>query len=111
LNFPFFASQHWEESLQRIANEQDLYQAQVEDVRRLKQESERLRIITSKLTSFNSTISAVSERLSPKYVSLRRSESQFFLQTSTQTSSLFQVPTELNSNQLNSTQQIFITPK
>lgn len=57
---------HWEESLQRIANEQDLYQAQLQDVVRLKQESERLRVITSQLTSFVSSIAAVTERLSPK---------------------------------------------
>ncbi|KAK7094091.1 RING finger protein 207-like [Littorina saxatilis] len=57
---------HWEESLQRIANEQDLYQAQLQDVDRLKQESERLRVITGQLTSFVSSIAAVTERLAPK---------------------------------------------
>lgn len=57
---------HWEESLQRIANEQDLYQAQLNDVKRLKAESDRLRLITSQLTSFVSSITAVTERLSPK---------------------------------------------
>ncbi|KAL8572624.1 hypothetical protein ACOMHN_016474 [Nucella lapillus] len=57
---------HWEESLQRIANEQDLYQAQMLDVNRLKQESERLRVITGQLTSFVSSIAAVTERLAPK---------------------------------------------
>lgn len=57
---------HWEESLQRIANEQDLYQAQMQDVNRLKQESERLRVITGQLTSFVSSIAAVTERLAPK---------------------------------------------
>ncbi|GFN77005.1 RING finger protein 207-like [Plakobranchus ocellatus] len=57
---------HWEESLERIVNEQDLYQAQLQDVMRLKQESQHLRVITSQLVSFVSSIAAVTERLAPK---------------------------------------------
>lgn len=57
---------HWEESLDRIMNEQDLYQAQLQDVMRLKQESQHLRLITSQLVSFVSSIAAVTERLAPK---------------------------------------------
>ncbi|RUS90927.1 hypothetical protein EGW08_001324 [Elysia chlorotica] len=57
---------HWEESLDRIVNEQDLYQAQLQDVMRLKQESQHLRVITSQLVSFVSSIAAVTERLAPK---------------------------------------------
>ncbi|XP_059160437.1 uncharacterized protein LOC131944013 [Physella acuta] len=57
---------HWEESLERLNNEQDLYQAQLQDVMRLKQESQQLRVIASQLTSFVSSIAAVTERLAPK---------------------------------------------
>ncbi|GFR64672.1 RING finger protein 207-like [Elysia marginata] len=57
---------HWEETLDRIVNEQDLYQAQLQDVMRLKQESQHLRLITSQLVSFVSSIAAVTERLAPK---------------------------------------------
>ena len=42
------------------------FTAQLQDVSRLKQESERLRVITSQLTSFVSSIAAVTERLAPK---------------------------------------------
>ena len=42
------------------------FTAQLQDVSRLKQESERLRVITGQLTSFVSSIAAVTERLAPK---------------------------------------------
>lgn len=57
---------HWEESLDRICNEQDLYQAQLQDVMRLKNECQQLKVIASQLTSFVSSIAAVTERLAPK---------------------------------------------
>lgn len=57
---------HWEDSVQRIANEQELYQAQLNDVNRLKQECERLSTIVVQLSSFVSSISAVTERIAPK---------------------------------------------
>ncbi|BFZ23795.1 hypothetical protein BsWGS_26834 [Bradybaena similaris] len=57
---------HWEESLERINNEQDLYQAQLQDVMRLKHESQVLKVVVSQLTSFVSSIAALTERLAPK---------------------------------------------
>ncbi|XP_067659126.1 RING finger protein 207-like [Haliotis asinina] len=57
---------HWEESVQRIANEQELYQAQCQDVVRLQQETKHLKVITAQLTSFVSSIASVTERLAPK---------------------------------------------
>uniref|UniRef100_A0A2C9LLC5 RING finger protein 207 n=1 Tax=Biomphalaria glabrata TaxID=6526 RepID=A0A2C9LLC5_BIOGL len=56
---------HWEECLERLNNEQDLYQAQLQDVMRLRQESQHLRVIASQLSSFVSSIAAVTERLAP----------------------------------------------
>ncbi|KAH9523105.1 hypothetical protein Btru_065815 [Bulinus truncatus] len=56
---------HWEECLERLNNEQDLYQAQLQDVMRLKQESQLLKVIASQLSSFVSSIAAVTERLAP----------------------------------------------
>ncbi|CAI9743217.1 finger 207 [Octopus vulgaris] len=57
---------HWEDSVQRIANEQELYQAQLNDVNRLKQECHHLSTIVMQLSSFVSSISAVTERIAPK---------------------------------------------
>ncbi|CAG5121432.1 unnamed protein product [Candidula unifasciata] len=57
---------HWEESLERINNEQDLYQAQLQDVMRLKHESQHLKVVVSQLTSFVNSIAALTERLAPK---------------------------------------------
>ncbi|CAL1531172.1 unnamed protein product [Lymnaea stagnalis] len=67
---------HWEESLERLNNEQDLYQAQIQDVMRLKQESQHLRVIASQLTSFVSSIAAVTERLAPKLGQSNQSSEQ-----------------------------------
>ena len=50
----------------RTNNEQDLYAAQLQDVMRLKNESQHLRVIASQLSSFVSSIAAVTERLAPK---------------------------------------------
>ncbi|KAJ8320853.1 hypothetical protein KUTeg_002440 [Tegillarca granosa] len=57
---------HWEESLQRIATEQEIYQAQLHDVLRLKQETGYLKTIVNKLSSFVKSIAAVTERIAPK---------------------------------------------
>ncbi|XP_046326128.1 RING finger protein 207-like isoform X1 [Haliotis rufescens] len=57
---------HWEESVQRIANEQELYQAQCQDVVRLQLETKHLKVITAQLTSYISSIASVTERLAPK---------------------------------------------
>ncbi|XP_041377186.1 RING finger protein 207-like [Gigantopelta aegis] len=57
---------HWEESVQRMTNENELYQAQINDVHRLQQETQHLKLIASQLSSFVDTISLVTERLAPK---------------------------------------------
>ncbi|XP_005094247.1 RING finger protein 207 [Aplysia californica] len=67
---------HWEESLERINNEQDLFHAQLQDVMRLKHESQHLRVIASQLTSFVSSIAAVTERLAPKLGQTSQSSEQ-----------------------------------
>ncbi|XP_064610382.1 RING finger protein 207-like [Liolophura sinensis] len=57
---------HWEECLQRIGNEQELYQAQMSDVLRLKQECQHLKTIVTQLSPFIESISKVTERIVPK---------------------------------------------
>ncbi|KAH3826960.1 RING finger protein 207-like [Dreissena polymorpha] len=58
--------QHWEESLEMIAAEQEVYQAQIQDVCRLKSELCSVSTILQKLTSFMSSIANVTQRLAPK---------------------------------------------
>ncbi|XP_052081989.1 RING finger protein 207-like isoform X1 [Mytilus californianus] len=57
---------HWEDSVQRIATEQELYQAQLHDIIRLKQETEKLKTILNRMSSFVSSIASVTERIAPK---------------------------------------------
>ncbi|VDI37711.1 Hypothetical predicted protein [Mytilus galloprovincialis] len=57
---------HWEDSFQRIATEQELYQAQLHDIIRLKEETEKLKTILSRMSSFVSSIASVTERIAPK---------------------------------------------
>ncbi|VDI73166.1 Hypothetical predicted protein [Mytilus galloprovincialis] len=57
---------HWEDSVQRIATEQELYQAQLHDIIRLKEETEKLKTILSRMSSFVSSIASVTERIAPK---------------------------------------------
>lgn len=57
---------YWEESLDMIAAEQEVYQAQLQDVDRLKTEVGSVKTILQKLASFMSSIANVTQRLSPK---------------------------------------------
>ncbi|XP_052819594.1 RING finger protein 207-like isoform X2 [Mya arenaria] len=57
---------HWEESLEMIAAEQEVYQAQLQDVCRLKSEIGSVKTILHKLMSFMSSIANVTQRLAPK---------------------------------------------
>ncbi|KAL4217956.1 hypothetical protein ACF0H5_022695 [Mactra antiquata] len=57
---------HWEESLEMIAAEQEVYQAQIQDIDRLKIEVCSVKTILQKLTSFMSSIANVTQRLAPK---------------------------------------------
>ncbi|ESO85951.1 hypothetical protein LOTGIDRAFT_176050, partial [Lottia gigantea] len=58
--------EHWEDSLQRIGNEQELYQAQLQDITRLQHECQHLNTIMKQLSSFVLSITAVTERIDPK---------------------------------------------
>ncbi|KAK6176939.1 hypothetical protein SNE40_015141 [Patella caerulea] len=58
--------QHWEDSQQRIANEQELYHAQLNDITRLQNERKHLGVIMNQLSSFVASITAVTERIDPK---------------------------------------------
>lgn len=57
---------HWEESLGKLAGEQEVYKAQIQDVLRLKQETQSVKTILHRLSSFVSSIASVTERLAPK---------------------------------------------
>ncbi|KAK3591037.1 hypothetical protein CHS0354_026051 [Potamilus streckersoni] len=57
---------HWEESLQRIAGEQEIYQAQLHDISRLMQETQTVKTIYKQLSSFVSSLADVTKRLSPQ---------------------------------------------
>ncbi|XP_069116461.1 RING finger protein 207-like isoform X2 [Argopecten irradians] len=57
---------HWEECVQRITCEQEVYQAQLQDVMRLHQETSHLRTILNQLSRFVTSITALTERLAPK---------------------------------------------
>ncbi|WAR14606.1 RN207-like protein [Mya arenaria] len=63
---------HWEESLEMIAAEQEVYQAQLQDVCRLKSEIGSVKTILHKLMSFMSSIANVTQRLAPKAPSQRK---------------------------------------
>ncbi|KAK3104714.1 hypothetical protein FSP39_008469 [Pinctada imbricata] len=56
---------YWEEIVQRIAHEQELYQVQLHDVLRLKQETGHVRTIVKQLGSYITSIAAVTQRISP----------------------------------------------
>lgn len=58
--------EHWEESLEMIAAEQEVYQAQLQDIARLKTEVGSVKTILQKLMSFMSSIANVTQRLAPK---------------------------------------------
>ncbi|XP_022370319.1 RING finger protein 207 [Enhydra lutris kenyoni] len=56
----------WEESYQRAANEQEIYEAQLHDLLQLKQENAYLTTITKQITPYIRSISKVKERLEPR---------------------------------------------
>uniref|UniRef100_A0A667I6K2 RING finger protein 207 n=1 Tax=Lynx canadensis TaxID=61383 RepID=A0A667I6K2_LYNCA len=55
----------WEESYQRVANEQEIYEAQLRDLLQLKQENAYLTSITKQITPYVRSIAKVKERLEP----------------------------------------------
>ncbi|CAH1772425.1 unnamed protein product [Owenia fusiformis] len=64
---------HWDESCTRIAIEQEIYQAQVNDLVRVKKENEKVATIVRQLQPFISSIGTVTERISPKLGETNRS--------------------------------------
>ncbi|KAM5268819.1 RING finger protein 207 isoform 6-T6 [Hipposideros larvatus] len=57
----------WEESYQRVANEQEIYEAQLYDLLQLKQENAYLTTITKQITPYVRSIAKVKERLEPRF--------------------------------------------
>ncbi|XP_077070663.1 RING finger protein 207 isoform X5 [Siphateles boraxobius] len=56
----------WEETLQRVANEQEIYEAQLHDLLQLKQENSYLTTISRQIGPYIRSIAKVKERLEPR---------------------------------------------
>ncbi|KAK9954307.1 hypothetical protein ABG768_016387 [Culter alburnus] len=56
----------WEETLQRVANEQEIYEAQLHDLLQLKQENSYLTTISRQIGPYFRSIAKVKERLEPR---------------------------------------------
>ncbi|KAM6174152.1 LOW QUALITY PROTEIN: RING finger protein 207 [Erethizon dorsatum] len=57
----------WEESYQRVATEQEIYEAQLQDLLRLKRENACLTTITRQIMPYVRSIAKVKERLEPRF--------------------------------------------
>ncbi|XP_075461081.1 RING finger protein 207 [Ascaphus truei] len=56
----------WEETYQRVANEQEIYEAQLHDLQQLKQENSYLTTIAKQIAPYVRSIAKVKERLEPR---------------------------------------------
>ncbi|XP_040285547.1 RING finger protein 207 isoform X2 [Bufo bufo] len=56
----------WEETYQRVANEQEIYEAQLHDLQLLKQENSYLTTIAKQIAPYVRSIAKVKERLEPR---------------------------------------------
>ncbi|CAH2319708.1 RING finger 207 isoform X1 [Pelobates cultripes] len=56
----------WEETYQRVANEQEIYEAQLQDLQQLKQENTYLTKIAKQIAPYVRSIAKVKERLEPR---------------------------------------------
>ncbi|XP_056188561.1 RING finger protein 207 [Falco biarmicus] len=56
----------WEETYQRVANEQEIYEAQLHDLLQLRQENSCLTTITKQIAPYVRSIAKVKERLEPR---------------------------------------------
>nr|XP_033938429.1 RING finger protein 207 [Pseudochaenichthys georgianus] len=56
----------WEETFQRVTNEQEIYEAQLHDLLQLKQENSYLTTITRQISPYILSIAKVKERLEPR---------------------------------------------
>nr|XP_051712059.1 RING finger protein 207 isoform X2 [Oryctolagus cuniculus] len=66
----------WEESYQRLAGEQEIYEAQLRDLFQLKQENAHLTTITKHITPYVRSIAKVKERLEPRFQASADDESE-----------------------------------
>ncbi|XP_063173768.1 RING finger protein 207 [Candoia aspera] len=57
----------WEETYQRVANEQEIYEAQLHDLLQLRQENGFLTTITKQIAPYVRSIARVKERLEPRF--------------------------------------------
>ncbi|XP_063070909.1 RING finger protein 207 isoform X2 [Engraulis encrasicolus] len=57
----------WEETFQRVTNEQEIYEAQLHDLMQLKQENTYLTTIARQIGPYILSIAKVKERLEPRY--------------------------------------------
>ncbi|XP_071488530.1 RING finger protein 207-like [Diadema antillarum] len=58
----------WQEMLDRVSNEQDIYQTQLKDMNYLKQENSHLATIARQIAPYISSIEAVAEQIDPRRV-------------------------------------------
>ncbi|XP_043919514.1 RING finger protein 207-like [Protopterus annectens] len=56
----------WEDTYQRVSNEQEIYEAQLHDLMQLKQENNYLTTITKQIAPYIRSIAKVKERLEPR---------------------------------------------
>nr|XP_020655615.1 RING finger protein 207 isoform X1 [Pogona vitticeps] len=66
----------WEETYQRVANEQEIYEAQLHDLLQLKQENSYLTTITKQIAPYVRSIVKVKERLEPRLQEAKEKEDQ-----------------------------------
>ncbi|XP_062821790.1 RING finger protein 207 [Anolis carolinensis] len=64
----------WEETYQRVANEQEIYEAQLHDLLQLKQENGSLTTITKQIAPYVRSIAKVKERLEPRLQEAKEKE-------------------------------------
>uniref|UniRef100_A0A672Z7G1 RING finger protein 207 n=1 Tax=Sphaeramia orbicularis TaxID=375764 RepID=A0A672Z7G1_9TELE len=57
----------WDETFQRVTNEQEIYEAQLHDLMQLKQENSYLTTIAKQISPYIMSIAKVKERLEPRY--------------------------------------------
>ncbi|XP_071349664.1 RING finger protein 207 isoform X1 [Trachinotus anak] len=57
----------WDETFQRVTNEQEIYEAQLHDLMQLKQENVYLTTITRQISPYILSIAKVKERLEPRF--------------------------------------------
>uniref|UniRef100_H2S104 RING finger protein 207 n=1 Tax=Takifugu rubripes TaxID=31033 RepID=H2S104_TAKRU len=61
----------WDETFQRVNNEQEIYEAQLHDLMQLRQENSYLTTITRQISPYILSIAKVKERLEPRFQELK----------------------------------------